>query len=103
MSEKDQDARCQCGHKRSRHGVRKLSQCYECACVSFADSPQHGVAYELIAALREAMRHVPEERRTHKRFIDIDEAAGSTYELIDAEWWSDAQDVLQRAAASLAK
>jgi hypothetical protein len=44
-------------------------------------------------ALREALRHVPEARRTHKRFIDVGETAGSTYALVDAEWWTDANEV----------
>ena len=63
-------------------------------------APERAALVEsLMLSLREALAHVPESRSHHKRFID--EAAGSPYELVEAEWYQEAQEVLREAAAAL--
>lgn len=48
----------------------------------------------LRTALSKAMHRVPEDARTRRRYIDIDEAAGSTYEVVPDQWWLDAVEAL---------
>jgi hypothetical protein len=45
-------------------------------------------------ALREVIILLPERQTHRKRFIDIDEAAGSTYELEPTDWFKRILSVL---------